>query len=104
MLLSDFCDDQSDIMNRLIYNNETVDIGDGISFRISDTKSKKDGEYYVFANIEFEFFLDGLSVGTLDHEFCGNIRGCDRDDYRLMDAICYKMQELFPTVWKKIFE
>ena len=56
------------------------------------------GECNVEDSLEFEFFIEGRSIGSVDQDAGGYIEGCEEDDWKLFTAVTARMIELFPGV------
>ena len=84
--------DQPIIMRDLLMG-ETVDLSDGLTARLNSSKLDTMNDQCF---MDIEFFLEGRSVGSLDHSWGGHIEGVDEDNWELFEKIVHKMGELFP--------
>jgi hypothetical protein len=98
-----------ELMGKLMMG-QTVDLGDGLTVKMLRHSFFK-WEDKIEDALEFEFFLEGKSVGTLDQDFGGWIgyhesldRTQEEDDrnWELMEKITNRWVELFRSYAEQV--
>jgi hypothetical protein len=89
------------LMSKLLLG-ETADLGEGLSMKLLKTGFYTMLGGTTFDSLEFEFFLEGKSVGTLDHEFGGWIEGVGTENEKLFEQVSFRFIELFKSHAKKV--
>lgn len=98
-----------ELMGKLMMG-QTVDLGDGLTAKMLRHDFFK-WEGKIEDCMEFEFFLEGKSVGTLDQDFGGWIgyhedleRTQEQDDenWKLMEKVCDRWIELFKSYAEQV--